>query len=127
MNTDLQKEIEQENNKWAEAVNSGRPEGLAELVTEDFIYMEPGSGPVAGPKGLVGEGRKWVENGATNETLKVVRCQGEGDLVYQWASFSVDFPGPESGALTTEKGMFIDIFRRQVDGRLKRTLQMLSY
>ena len=124
---DVQKEIEFENTKWAVAINSGKPEDLADLVTEDFVYLEPGSDPILGREGLVSEGRKWLDSGAANESLEILRCHGEGDLIYQWANFSVDFADAESGKLSTEKGSFIDIFRRQQDGSIKRSLQMLSY
>jgi ketosteroid isomerase-like protein len=127
MQTDLQQEIEIENVKWAGAINGGKPEQLADLVTEDFVYLEPGSEPIEGRRGLVDQGRKWVESGATNESLKVVRCHGNGDLVYQWATFSLDFPGSGGEANVTEKGSFVDIFRRDADGRIRRCLQMLSF
>jgi ketosteroid isomerase-like protein len=127
MQTDLQKEIENENAKWAGAINSGNPEHLADLVTEDFVYLEPGSEPIEGRSGLVDQGRKWVESGAMNESLTLVRCHGNGDLLYQWATFSLDFPGSGGESIVTEKGSFVDIFRRDADGRIRRCLQMLSF
>lgn len=124
---DIEREIEQENAKWAAAVNSGNPHALAQLVSEDFVYIEPGHEPVHGRDALVGKAKEWIESGFQNEFLETICCFGGGDLLVQWARFSVDIPAPGEDRLTSETGNFVDIFLRKSDGAIERRVQMLCY
>jgi len=121
----LRKEIEVTNSKWSSAVNSGDPSAIEECLDEGAIYLGPGAPAIFGKDAVVAEAKTWIEAGATNESFEIIEVFGDGDIAYQVGAYSIDYP-QEDGSLETDRGKFVDIFRRQEDGSWKARVSILN-
>ena len=121
----LRKEIEVANSKWSGAVNSGDPSAIEECLDKDAMYLGPGAPAIFGKDAVVAEAKTWIEAGATNESFEIIEVFGDGDIAYQVGTYSLDYP-QEDGSLETDRGKFVDIFRRQEDGSWKARVSILN-
>lgn len=107
--------VEAANAAWNQALNSGNPQALAALYTENAI-VSPGNG-----KTLVGRAeiealyRGFVDAGVHNHTLDIIEVGGSDTLIYQVARWNAqgaaaDGKTPSFGGITTS------VLERSPDG-----------
>lgn len=98
--------VEAANTAWNQALNSGNPQALAALYTEDAI-VSPGNGQtLAGRAKIEALFRGFVENGVHDHSLDIIKVGGSGKLIYQVARWSargaaVDGKTPSFGGITS--------------------------
>jgi len=114
----LRTEIEDTNSRWASAVNSRDARAIEECVDEDVIFLGAGTPAIRGKAAVVAEVASWVEAGATSVSFEILELVGEGDIAYQVGTYTTDHP-QEDGSIKTDRGKYVDIFRRQEDGSWK--------
>ena len=110
--SDLRAEVEQLNDSMVAAFQRGDPLAVAAHYTDDARIISSGGSAVEGRaaidaywKGFPSQGRTW--------TLDVLDVGGTRDLVYQYGRSTI------SGGSRSQTVMWIGIWRRQGDGRLK--------
>jgi ketosteroid isomerase-like protein len=102
---------------YLKAINSNDVDALLATVTDDVVYLPPNSPAIVGTRDVgqwVGEyfaafDSKWVKTSVEF----VVR----DDLAYEWYTYqSTDTPRDGTGAVVTDRGNGINIYRRGNDG-----------
>lgn len=108
--------VEAANAAWNQALNSGNPQALAALYTEDAI-LSPGNG-----KALVGRAeiealfRGFVEAGVHNHTLEVIEVGGTDTLIYQVARWSAQGAATADGKTPSFGGVTTSVLEEGQDG-----------
>jgi len=119
----LRQEIEDTNTKWSGAVNSGNAAAIEECLDEGVIFMGPGAPAIRGKTAVIAEVETWVKEGATNVSFEIMEVVGDGGIAYQVGTYSSDHP-QDDGVIKTDRGKYVDIFRRQEDGSWKIRLSI---
>ena len=115
--------IEQATSDWLAATNKPGEEGAdgyASFVTEDAVLLPPNIERVDGRDGV----RAWVLSYTAAEDFSVtweassVEVSATGDLAYSTGTFEFSLKDAEGNAVS-DKGKFVDIWKKQTDGSWK--------
>ena len=107
--------IERQAAAWAEAVNRGDVDALADLYTTDAILMAPNAEPLRGREGV----RSFM-NVVRGLSPRDVRLTVEevdvcGDTAYEVGSYTMNLQ-PPGQARMTDRGKYLVVWKRQADG-----------
>ncbi len=104
------------NTAWNQALNSGNPQALAALYTEDAI-VSPGNGKtLVGRTEIEGLFQGFVEAGVHNHTLEIIEVGGSGTLIYQVARWSAQGAAAADGKTPSFGGITASVLEEGPDG-----------
>ncbi len=118
--------IEKVTKEFAEAFRSGNRARLAALYTQDAVLLPPDGPAVEGAEAIAAFMETFPP--VTAFSLENVEVEGMGDLAYVRGIFSMTVPPAGEGAPpVTSRGKYIDIRKRQADGRWLIYRDMFSF
>jgi len=110
-------ELGQMNRDFAAALNAKDAQAAAALYTEDAVLIPPGEPLVRGRAAIEEYWRGAIESGGVRDvSVETMDALSSGSLGYETGSFVLTANGPDGEALT-DKGRYIEILRREPDGR----------
>jgi uncharacterized protein (TIGR02246 family) len=101
--------------EWRRRTAQGDVEGVLALMTDDAVFLTPGSPPItrsdfaAGFRTFAGR----VEIEATQDVHDV---HASGDVAYAWSHRSVVMTSKETGTRTARAGHVLTVFRKSPTG-----------
>lgn len=102
---------------YVAAINSNDVDTLLADLTDDIVYQSPGEPELVGRAAV----RTWLAEyfGATRAHLEKtsIGCVVNGDWAFERYTYKSTDTDKKTGAVTTETGKGIIIFRRDVDAR----------
>lgn len=108
--------VEAANAAWNQALNSGNPQGLAALYTDDAI-LSPGNGrTLVGRAEIEALFRSFVEAGVHNHTLEIIEVGGSDTLIYQVARWSAQGAAAADGKTPSFGGITTSVLEEGPDG-----------
>jgi uncharacterized protein (TIGR02246 family) len=102
---------------WHRATQAGEVDAVAELMTEDAVFLTPGHEPMRGRAAFVAGLKKVLEAVRIDSTAKVLQIDAAGDLASAWVELSVTMIPRDGGASQTRRGHAMSVYRRDGDGR----------
>jgi len=99
---------------WEDAAGANDWEALGEVYTEDATLMPPNHDPV--------EGRAAIQEffgtfpPITDVQLEIVEIDGTGDTAYVRGRYTITM-APEGAEPITDSGKYLEVRRKQADGR----------
>ena len=120
--------IEQALRDWVTATNKPGEEGAdgyASFMTEDAVWLPPNAALVEGRDAV----RAWILPLTQAEDFSItweatrVEVSAAGDLAYGMGTYETSFKDAE-GNTVSDKGKFVDIWKKQPDGSWKCSLGM---
>ena len=110
-------ELGQMNRDFAAALNAKDPKAAAALYTEDAVLIPPGE-PVVRGRGAIEEYWKGaLESGGVRDvSVETMDAFSSGSLGYETGSYVLTVDGP-NGEAVTDRGRFIELLRREPDGK----------
>jgi len=110
-------ELGQMNRDFAAALNAKDAEAAAALYTEDAVLIPPGEPLVRGRKAIEEYWRAAIESGGVRDvSVETLDALSSGSLGYETGSFVLMANGPD-GEAVIDKGRYIEVLRREPDGR----------
>lgn len=100
---------------WTDRLLDEDYEGMLELYTDDTIFMPPNQPMIEGKDGLLSFMRAFPPVSSADFTLDEI--DGYGDLAYACGSYSMTLEPEGAPGPVEDRGKFIEIHRRQEDGR----------
>jgi len=113
-------ELSQMNRDFAKALNNKDAVAAANLYTEDATLLPPGESPVSGHADIEKYWKGAIEGGAFDVSVATTSTGSNGDLGYEVGRFQMSIKQPD-GAITIEKGKYIELLKRGEDGIWKST------
>jgi len=120
---DLRSIVETNTKQWLDAFNN-RPEGLAELYTNDAILIPAGQRPIIGARAIQQFWIGLIKSGVKNYGLDTVLAEARDDLAYDLAAWHA-VQGTEKGDVTG-KGTALRILEKTPDGTWKTKVHILN-
>ena len=113
-----------------EAINSLRDEfialdnasdaaGLASLYTNDAVLMPPNEAAVTGNQAIESWFQTTFDQFTTEFTVASQELEVVGDLAFDWGAYMTALTPKAGGEPTEDRGKYIMILRKQVDGSWK--------
>ena len=102
---------------YVAAINSNNVDTLMKSLTEDVVYQAPGAPEVIGKKAV----RDWVATyfgGYQTKWEKTsIGFTVSGDWAFERYTYKATDTDKKSGAITTDIGKGINVYRREPDGK----------
>jgi uncharacterized protein (TIGR02246 family) len=96
-------------------VRANRDSAAASLFTEQAVWMPANRGIVEGRPAILAFFQ--ASRGLEAFTLSSVDIDGRGDLAYVRGTYTFAISSPDGKSAVGDRGKFLEIRRRQVDGR----------
>jgi uncharacterized protein (TIGR02246 family) len=110
-------ELGQMNRDFAAALNAKDATAAAALYAEDAVLIPPGEALVQGRGAIEEYWRGAIESGGVRDvSVETMDARSSGSLGYETGSFVLTVNGP-NGEAVTDKGRYVELLRRQPDGR----------
>jgi len=110
-------ELGQMNRDFASALNAKDAKAAAALYAEDAVLIPPGEPLVRGREAIEEYWRGAIESGGVRDvSVETMDALSSGSLGYETGSFVLTANGPD-GEAVIDKGRYIELLRRQPDGR----------
>ena len=115
---------------WVVATNQGGEagaDGYASFVTEDAVFLPPNAERVDGRAGV----RKWVLQFTQAEDFSIdwkatsIEVAADAKLAYAIGTFEYSLKDA-GGNPVSDKGKFVDVFKKQADGSWKRSVGIFN-
>ena len=112
-----QAELGQMNRDFAAALNAKDAKAAAALYTEDAILIPPGEPLVRGREAIEEYWKGAIESGGVRDvSVETIDALSSGSLGYETGSYELTANGPD-GEAVTDRGRYIEVLRREPDGR----------
>ncbi len=105
--------------EWTAAVKAKDVDGILSLVTDDVVFLPPGSAPIRGKAALVSRYRSVFERFDLDQQSALEEIQILGDWAFAWGTDALTTTPVGGGESTTSKGHGMSLLRRQRDGSWK--------
>jgi len=110
-------ELSQMNRDFAAALNAKDAKAAAALYAEDAVLIPPGEALVRGREAIEEYWRGAIESGGVRDvSVETMDAHSSGSLGYETGSFVLTVNGPD-GEAVTDRGRYIELLRREADGR----------
>jgi len=116
--------ITQATDRFAAAVRTRDPKALAAFYTEDGVLYPPGETAVKGRAAI--EACLAAFPAMKDFTLRIVKVEGQGDLAYVQGTYAITVLPRGASEAVQETGYYLEIRRRQPDGRWLIAVHMLA-
>ena len=113
-------ELSQMNRDFAKALNAKDAVAAANCYTEDATILPPGEAPVTGRANIQKYWEGAVAAGAFDVDVATISTNSNGDLGYEVGRFQLSTKD-STGKVTTERGKYIELLKRDKDGKWKST------
>lgn len=117
---DLENAIQQINAEFMELYEQRDATGIAAAYVENGAILAPNQHTHRGRLALEDFWRGFFAEIGGTPSIEPVEIAGEGDLAYQWATYSLE------GGMETDAGKFVEIYNRQADGSWKIRLTIFN-
>ena len=84
-------------NKWATAYNADQPSAIADLFSQDGVYLTPGGTKLVEHRTISKAIESRIKAGWTNETVTVLDAHPAGDDVWLYGTFEIKGAGDNQG------------------------------
>jgi ketosteroid isomerase-like protein len=105
--------------QWSKTAAAHNLDGTVSYYSDDAVLLPPNA-PVAATKESIRA--IWAELTAPNVSISwqasKVEVAKSGDLAYSTGSYTLDMQDPQ-GKLVSDKGKFMEVWKRQPDGKWK--------
>ena len=109
---------------FAKGVRAGNWKAVAALYIEDGVLYPPGEAAVKGRTAI--EVCLAALPATTDFTLRTTRVEGHDDLAYVQGTYTMTLATSGTAASAQQSGYFLEVRRRQADGRWLIAVQMLN-
>ena len=116
---DIQQAIEL-NAEFSELYEQRNATGIAAAYTEDGAILAPNDKTHHGRQALENFWTSFFDEIGGAASIESVEIAGEGNLAYQWATYSLE------GGGQSDTGKFVEIYKRQPDGSWKIRLTIFN-
>ena len=117
---DIQQEIRKINTEFNELYEKGDVAAVAATYVEDGAILAPNEQAHRGRQAIEDFWKGFIDGIGGSVGIETVEIAGEGDLAYQWATYSLE------GGEETDVGKFVEIYNRQPDGSWKIRLTIFN-
>jgi uncharacterized protein (TIGR02246 family) len=116
--------IDKGNAQWIEAWEKGDPEMLAAIFTEDGVILSQGGRVFKGRQQIFERQREAMQSVTRPIKVSVVTIKiwVDGDTAYETGNYKYEYT--EKGKPTREEGRYVTMWKRQVDGSWKLSMDM---
>jgi uncharacterized protein (TIGR02246 family) len=116
--------IDKGNAQWIEAWEKGDPEMLAAIFTEDGVMLSQGGRVFKGRQQIFERQREAMQSVTRPIKVSVVTIKiwVDGDTAYETGNYKYEYT--EKGKPTREEGRYVTMWKRQVDGSWKLSMDM---
>jgi uncharacterized protein (TIGR02246 family) len=119
--TDLQAVID----RYVDAYNRHDLAAIGAIFTDTASLYSPYGPPAVGHAAIMQAHTDWFAANEQNKRMTVISAQATGDLAYCVLHYAGDFPD-ESGTLSTESGVSVNVLKRQGGGPWKLHVTSLT-
>jgi ketosteroid isomerase-like protein len=113
---EFEKAVRESNKKYDDYMNQGRHADFANLVTQDYVWVDEFKDiTVRGKAAVVALAREWIELGVTNEKITLEECWSNGNVGVQISRIQFDIPDA-SKKLQRKHGRFCEVMEKEADG-----------
>lgn len=113
-------ELSQMNRDFAKALNDKDPVAAADCYMEDAILLPPGEAPVSGRANIKEYWSRVIFSGVFDVAVASTSTVSNGDIGYETGRFQMS-SNDSAGNVTTERGKYIELLKRDKDGRWRST------
>jgi len=107
----LRSEIQGQDDKFAQAFNSGNAAALAQLYTQQASVLPPGAPMASGRAAIQQFWEGAIRNGLKNLSLEVISVERYGNAAREIGHFGLDAPG-QAGQTSRVEGKYVVIWKR---------------
>jgi uncharacterized protein (TIGR02246 family) len=113
---------------FAVGTNTGDVDQVAATYAEDAVLLPPGAPPVKGRTAIREFWNGFLQPYTVVLTLGTDQIEGRGDLAYVVGHYHMVTTPKAKGtpAQAPEDGKFLEVFKRQADGRWRYVVDMYS-
>ncbi len=113
-----QSDIEQTaHGAYVDAINSNDADKLAGMLTDDVVYQFPGAPELVGKPAVTAWIREYFDAYETRWEKTSIGFAANGDLAVERYTYKSTDTDRKTGAVTTDAGKGINVFRRGEDGK----------
>ena len=109
---------------FAQGVRAGKWKAVSALYTEDGVLYPPGEAAVKGRTAI--EVCLAALPAITDFTLRNTKVEGHDDVAYIQGTYTMTLAASGAAAAAQQSGYFVEIRRRQADGRWLIAVHMLN-
>jgi ketosteroid isomerase-like protein len=122
----LKEQVQEFNNKFAEANVSGNVEAVASFYADDITYMPNYAPMVRGKEAIMEQDKKMAESGVKmiSMTLTTLEVTDMGDMVYEIGNYAIEMAMPGVPQPVSDKGKYVSIYRKLKDGSLEMVVDI---
>ena len=113
-------ELSQMNRDFATALNNKDANAAANCYFEDAAILPPNEAPVSGRANIQKYWEGAIAAGAFDVAVATLSTGSNGDLGYETGRFQMSIKD-STGKTTTERGKYVELLRRDKDGKWKST------
>lgn len=113
-------ELSQMNRDFAKAINNKDAAAAASLYTEDAIELPPNEATFSGRDKIQKYWQSAIDAGTFNVSVATTSTGSNGDLGYEVGRYELSIKD-STGKITTEHGKYIELLKRDKDGKWKST------
>lgn len=126
MTDKLKEQVQEMNNKYAEANMSGDAEAVASFYADDIIYMPNYAPMIRGKEAIMEQDKKMAESGMkmTSMVLTTLEVKDMGDMVYEIGNYTIEMAMPGIPQPVSDKGKYVSIYRKLKDGSLEMVVDI---
>ena len=109
---------------FVQSMRSRNDSASANWYTEAAVFMPPNQGAVEGRPAI----RAWFQSfpPMSEFTLTPIEIEGNGDLAYVRGTYALTLTGPNGRPAMSDHGKFLEVRRRQRDGRWLMVTDMFN-
>lgn len=122
----LKDQIQELNNRYAEANVSGDAEAVAAFYAEDITYMPNYAPMIRGKEAIMEQDKKMAESGMkmTSMVLTTLEVKEMGEMVYEIGNYAIEMAMPGVPQPVSDKGKYVSIYRKLKDGSLEMVVDI---
>lgn len=113
-------ELSQMNRDFAKALNDKDATAAANCYMPDATLLPPNEAPVSGQENIKSYWQGAISAGVFDVKVATISTNSNGDLGYEIGRFELSNKD-STGNVTTERGKYIELLKRDADGKWKST------
>ena len=110
---------------FADAVRRGDANAAASVYAADAHLLPPSAGPMIGRDEIRAYWQAGIDAGVADVSLIAEGAQQNDGLAYETGTYVIRVE-PADGARLVERGHYVHVYQRQVDGSWQRAVEIFS-